>query len=116
MLPAQSWRLPFGLAALGQLGREVGILDHLRPAVDRDHDAELLVGRELLDHLERHLGLGLAMEAEERRVGDLDQRVVDLEVEERPDTPARASRPGSSVRRRARARPARRASRRGRRG
>ena len=34
MLPAQSSRLPVGLAALGQLGGQVGILDHLRTAVD----------------------------------------------------------------------------------
>ena len=37
--------------------------------------------------LEGHLGLGLAVQAEEGRVGDLDQRIVDLEVEERADAP-----------------------------
>ena len=76
-----------GLAALGQLGGQVGILDHLRAAVDSDHHAQLLVGADLLDHLERHLGVGLAVQAEERRVGDLDERVVDLEIEERADAP-----------------------------
>ena len=106
MLPAQSSSRPSGSRRLGQLGGQVGILDHLGPAVDRDDHAQLLVGREPLDHLERHLGVGLAVQAEERRVGDLDQRIVDLEVEERADAPLahlvqaarRAVRPGRGQR------------------
>ncbi len=38
-----------------------------------------------LDDLERHLGTGLAMQADERGIRDADQRVVHLEVEERAD-------------------------------
>ncbi len=95
--PGPQLQAPLGQAALGQGGREVGVLDHLRAAVDGHHHAELLVGRDLLDHLERHLGAGLAVQAEEGGVGDLHQRVVDLEVEQRPDARARASRRGSSA-------------------
>ena len=59
MLPAQSSSAPSGSRRLGQLGGKVGVLDHLGTAVD-DHDhAQLLVGREPLDDLERHLRLGL---------------------------------------------------------
>jgi hypothetical protein len=76
-----------GLPALRQVGGQVGILDHFRAAIDGDHHAEPFVGGELLDHLERYLGVGLAVVTEEGRVGDLDQRVVHLEVEERADAP-----------------------------
>ena len=86
---------PFGHAPAGQLGGQVGVLDHLRTAVDGHDHAQLLVGREPLDDLERHLGVRLAVQADERRVGDPDQRIVHLKVEERPHASRRASRPGN---------------------
>ena len=73
-----SLRLP----ALRQGGRQVGILDHTRAAVHGDDHAQSLVRGELLDDFERHLGIRPAVMAEENGVGDVDERVIDLEVEE----------------------------------
>ena len=42
-------------------------------------------GSRLAHHLRRHLGAAAAMDAEEAGVADRDQRVVDLEVEDRAD-------------------------------
>ena len=107
MLPAQSSRLPSGSRRSASSVGQVGILDHLRAAVDGDDQAELLVGGELLDHLERHLGVGLAVVAEEGRVGDLHERVIDLEVKERADAPLAHLVEAARRAARARARPGR---------
>ncbi len=89
--PCPEGQVPVRLPAFGKFGREVGILDDLRVPFNADHDADLLVGGELLDHLEREFGVGLAVQAEEGGVGDLNQGVIDLEVEEGPDPASRSS-------------------------
>ena len=86
MLPAQSSRVPSGSRRSASSAGQVGVLDHLGPAADLDDDADPLVGVDLLDDLERDLGVGLAVQAEERGVGDLDERVIDLEIEDRADS------------------------------
>ena len=97
-----------GHAAAGQLEREVGVLDDLRTAVDRDDDAQLLVRREAFDDLERDLRAGFEVQAEERRIGDRVPEGCRLENRRGFSRRARAFHPDSLARGLRAGRPARR--------
>ena len=88
MLPAQSSSAPSGTRRLASSGgRSEYSITCGRPSTDDDH-AQLLVGREPLNDLERDLRAGFQVQADERRLGDPHQGIIHLEIKERLARPA----------------------------
>ena len=52
-------------------------------SVDRHDHAELLFGRKPLDHFERNLRIGLAVQPDERGLGNTNEGVIHLEIKKR---------------------------------
>jgi hypothetical protein len=76
---------------------DLGVLDDTDAAVDASHDAHLLRGVDLADHLARHLRTREGVETQEERIGERHQRIVDLVVEDGVDAARRHVVEGTGV-------------------
>src|SRR5205807_1704715 len=65
----------------GQLTRQVGVFDHRAAAINEDEIAQLIGWTLLGDNLGGHLSLSDEVLAEKERIGDVDKRVIHLEIE-----------------------------------
>ena len=90
-----------GLRKLRLVRRQVGVFDDLRPAIPGRHHADLLSGPGFLQHLQAHVASGEIVEAGKYRVRQVDERVVDLEVEEMLYLPGKRIGEGSGIPQRA---------------
>jgi len=70
------------VAPPGPVVGQVAVLQHPYSAVDLHGVAHLFQGVDLGDHLGGHFRAGQKMVAEKILAGDINQRVIDLEVEE----------------------------------
>ena len=98
MLPAQIFSEPSGFVSRATSSGKSLYSMTSEAAFDADHVAHLFQWIALRDHLRRHLGIGQNVIADVLRAGDIDQRVIDLEVEQLADAAASSSRRRASRR------------------
>src|SRR5262249_23227768 len=80
--PVTQVKTSVGVALRHQVVRQVAVLDDAGASSDASDDADLLLRDRLLDDLARHVGSMERVVAEELRVEDGQERIVDLEVED----------------------------------
>ena len=84
-VPCPKLQRTIGIGLLGDLLRQIAILDDLSFTLKLDHVANLLGRKPFFDNLRGRLGSSQSMQTDKQRVARTDEWIVDLRIKQMLD-------------------------------